>query len=74
VGQTALDAVVAVEMLSGADYILGSQISNIFRLATELHCAHRSYATCGSIVRREDGSSTVGDSVQTVDVAWYQDP
>jgi len=74
VGQTALDAVVAVEMLAGARYLLGSQISNIFRLASELHCAARNYTTCAALAAGRDGRRIAGDSVQTVDVGWYEDP
>jgi len=65
-----LDTVTAVTLLAGADMLLGSQISNVFRLAAELHCAARDFAGCREVAERRDGNGTVW----SMDLPWYQDP
>ena len=69
------DILSTIQLLASADALLGSQISNVFRLAAELHCAQRLYdGTCESIAKGTDGDRNSSGSVWTVDVPWYQDP
>lgn len=72
--QLAQDAVSTIALLSSADAILGSQISNVFRLAAELHCSRTGYLTCGPLCTGTDTNATSDSTVWSIDLPWYQDP
>jgi len=62
----AIDVIGTVERLRDARFIVGSMLSNVFRLSVELHCAKNFYRGCRSEVS--------GVHVQTMDLLWYEDP
>ena len=68
------DILTTIELLASAQALLGSQISNVFRLAAELHCAQKLQGTCEELTNGRDGNLTSTGSVWTMDVPWYQDP
>jgi len=64
------DVIATISILSHADVLLGSQISNVYRLAVELHCARQGYAEC----LHAGSNGTAPGRVRSTDIPWYQDP
>ena len=53
------DIILDIELLKHADYLVGSMISNVFRLGAELNFAH---------------NPTPENNVWSLDIPWFQDP
>eukprot|EP01084_Bolivina_argentea_P037692 69699_1 len=67
INQAIWNILMDIELLSKADFLIGSSISNVFRLATELH-----FVT--NWPKYDLLSINNNQTVFSVDIPWFQDP